>query len=245
MIERKLSLSRRVSLISIVLSLLAVAAGCGSAPVTGTTIVSQLRVTADSSSVNAGTTTQLHATSTDSNNKASDVTSSVNWSSSSPTVAAVSASGQLTGLAAGSTTISASLNGVSATMPETIGAPAVTGLTLSPSSTAIFTNGTQTFTALATYANNTTGDASGSAQWAVTPASVATIASGGVVTAVAPGTFHGDGDGWDVQVGGDRQRGGCSLDGDHGDAGDADDVAGAGRSSLRRRELTRTSRRRT
>ena len=222
MIERKLSSSRCISLISVVLSLLAVATGCGSHPVTGTTIVSQLRLTADSSSVNAGTTTQLHATSTNSDNQTSDVTLSVSWSSSSPTVAAVSPSGVLTGVTAGNATITASLNGISASMPEAIGAPAVTGLVLSPSSTAMFTNGTQTFTALATYANNTTGDASSGAQWSISPVSVATITGGGVVTAVAPGTFTVTASAGTLKADGDRQRGGCAADGDCGDAGDTD-----------------------
>jgi hypothetical protein len=71
-----------------------------------------LAITAASSSLDVDDTLQFTATGTFSNASASDITSSVAWSSTDEFVGTISSSGLFTALAAGSTTVQASQDGV-------------------------------------------------------------------------------------------------------------------------------------
>jgi YVTN family beta-propeller protein len=68
----------------------------------------------------AGSSTQLTATGTYSDGSAKDISGTATWSSSNPAVAAVSASGLVTAVAPGTTTITAALAGLSATASVTV-----------------------------------------------------------------------------------------------------------------------------
>ncbi|MGA9565823.1 MAG: Ig-like domain-containing protein [Candidatus Korobacteraceae bacterium] len=67
------------------------------------------------------------------------------------------------------------------------GANSITALTVAPASTTVQPGVTQQYTATATYGNNTTGDVTSSVTWSTTPTNVATITSGGLLTAVSLG----------------------------------------------------------
>ena len=71
-----------------------------------------------------GTTTQFDAKATLSDSTTQDVTSSATWQSSDATVATVSASGVVTGVAAGTVTVTATYQNVSGSLLLTINAPA-------------------------------------------------------------------------------------------------------------------------
>ena len=77
------------------------------------TLVS-LAVTPSSPSIAAGNTAQFAATGTYNNGATQDLTSAVTWSSSTPAIASVSSQGLASGAAFGSTTISASASGITA-----------------------------------------------------------------------------------------------------------------------------------
>ena len=112
---------------------------------------------------------------------------SVTWSSSAPTVATVnSASGIVTGLAAGSTTITATSEGKTGSATLTVLAP-VSTVTVSLASSSIAIGATTQATAVLKDA--TGGTLTGrTVTWTSGTTSVATVSASGVVTAVDAGT---------------------------------------------------------
>ena len=112
---------------------------------------------------------------------------SVTWSSSAPTVAAVSSSsGIVTALAAGSATITATSEGKTGSAPLMVLAP-VSTISVSLASSSIAIGATTQATAVLKDAsgNTLTGR---SVAWGSGTTSVATVNASGVVTAVGPGT---------------------------------------------------------
>ena len=91
-------------------------------PFTGTAgpALSSIAVTPPGPSILTGATQQFTATGTYSDNSTQNITSQVFWASSSTTVATINASGLATGVSAGSTTISATLSGVTRSTTLTV-----------------------------------------------------------------------------------------------------------------------------
>jgi len=93
----------------------------GSASVTVTVETPKsIAVTPASPSIGVGATQQFTATATYSTGSTANVTSSATWSSSSTATATISSGGLATGVAAGSTTITATVSGVSGTAALTV-----------------------------------------------------------------------------------------------------------------------------
>lgn len=84
--------------------------------------VTTITITPSSPSVNVGQTTQLTATATYDNGSTGNVSSTASWSSSDSTTATVSATGLVKGIAEGSPTITAALDGISGTATLTVNA---------------------------------------------------------------------------------------------------------------------------
>jgi hypothetical protein len=68
------------------------------------------------------------------------------------------------------------------------GGNTITALQIAPSNASVAPGVTQQYTAMATYGNNTTADVTSQVTWSTTLSSVATISSGGLLTAGALGT---------------------------------------------------------
>jgi uncharacterized protein YjdB len=110
---------------------------------------------------------------------------SVTWSSSNNSVATVNASGLVTGIAAGTATITVrSVDGnKTATSAITINVVATTGVSVSPTSASIFAGQTQQLAAAVLPANASNK----STTWTSSNTSVATVNSSGLVTGIAQG----------------------------------------------------------
>jgi hypothetical protein len=81
-----------------------------------TPLLASISITAPSGSLSAGSAQQFTATGTYSDNSTANITSQVTWTSSNPSVATIGTNtGLATGVAAGSTNITASLSGVTST----------------------------------------------------------------------------------------------------------------------------------
>jgi uncharacterized protein YjdB len=105
-------------------------------------------------------------------------------------VATISAAGLATALSSGSTTVTATLTGVSGTAAVTVSqAPpvTVTSIAVAPPAATIAAGATQQFAATATYSDGTTGNVTTTATWTSSKPTVATVASG-LATAVAAGS---------------------------------------------------------
>lgn len=108
------------------------------------------------------------------------------WSTSSAAIASVSTDGSVTGVSAGTATISASVDGKVGTAVVTVSPIPVATVTLSQSAITIGSTGTAQVVAIARDGNGTTLN-DRTTTWASSNTSVATVGATGVVTAVAKG----------------------------------------------------------
>ncbi len=175
--------------------------GCGggsATPNVSRPTLTSIAISPANPTVAPGATQQFKATATYSDHSTGDVTSSANWSSSDTSKATVQTAGQSSpglaaGIAAGSTTISASFGGQAST--TALNVKALTSLAISPANPVISVGATQGFKATATYSDNSSADATASANWSSSDPTVATIqtagqSSPGLATAVANGSAN-------------------------------------------------------
>ncbi len=143
-------------------------------------------------SIAAGLVEPFTAKGTFSNNTTQDITSLVNWTSSDPAVATVSNAAGLQGLATGVTqgtsTISASIGGVTSSTTLTVTPVALEMIMVTPVNPTLLPGQTEQFMAMGMYSDNSTQDLTNQVTWASANTAVATISAGGLATAVAPGT---------------------------------------------------------
>lgn len=113
---------------------------------------------------------------------------SVTWSSSAPTIATVSADGTVTGVANGSASITATVEGISGTATITVVDP-VTSVLVTPASLSLPVGGTAQVSAAArdTKGAPLTGRA---VVWSSSNPAVASVSASGIVTAVAAGSAN-------------------------------------------------------
>ena len=143
-------------------------------------------------SIAAGLVEPFTATGTFSDNTTHDITSLVNWTSSDPAVATVSNAaglqGVATGVAQGTSTISASIGGVTGSTTLTVTPVALEMIMVTPVNPTLLPGQTEQFMAMGMYSDNSTQDLTNQVTWASANTAVATISAGGLATAVAPGT---------------------------------------------------------
>ncbi|HET7456371.1 MAG TPA: Ig-like domain-containing protein [Gemmatimonadaceae bacterium] len=148
--------------------------------------VARVDVTPSTATVVVGQTVQLTATPRDASGNALGGRT-VTWTTSDPLVALVSSAGLVTGLNAGSVTITATVDGKQATAIVTVQPVPVGSVTVTPTSAALAVGGTATFEAtVKDPSGNTLTDRT--VTWSSSDVNVATVSSSGVVTAVGPGT---------------------------------------------------------
>ena len=118
-----------------------------------------------------GSTQQMTATGTYNDGSTKTFTSGVVWTSSDGSVATVSSSGQVTGIAAGTATITAQSGTITGTASITVALTNVTGVTISPTTGNVKANGgTVTFMALATISGSSKPvDVSAQVNWTIGP----------------------------------------------------------------------------
>ncbi|MDO5853417.1 MAG: Ig-like domain-containing protein [Thermoplasmata archaeon] len=150
----------------------------------GTSAVTGVSITDTTSTMRAGTSYQLTATvlPMDSRNK------SVSWSSSDTSVATVSTGGLVTGVAAGTVTITVvtAEGGYSDSVTITVRPAAGSAESVSLSATSVILQAGESVTLTATVSPSDAVNKSVS--WSSSDTSVATVSSTGAVTAVSPGS---------------------------------------------------------
>ena len=158
------------------------------APKTLTTIA----VTPATATIAVGATQHFTATAKYSDGSTANITTSATWSSSSPAIAKIAPSGLASALAAGSSTITAALSGVTGsatvTVPVPIVAKTLTSVAVSPATPSIAIGATQQFVATATYSDSTTANVTTSASWTSSNPAIAKITSPGLASALAAGS---------------------------------------------------------
>ena len=172
-------------------------AGSTTVTVTAATLQS-IALTPPTPSIAKGTTQQFTATGTYSDNSTQDITTQATWSSSDSTIATVSdaagSKGLGTGVAIGTATVSAALNGVTGSTSLTVTAATLQSIGVTPPAPSAAKGTTLQFTATGTYSDNSTQDITSQVTWASSATTVATISdaagSKGLASAVSVGTSN-------------------------------------------------------
>ena len=158
--------------------------------VSQTTLVS-LAVTPVNPAIAKGANKQFLATGTYSDNTTQDLTNTVAWSSSNTGVATIS-NGLATSVASGSTTITASYGGISASTTLTVTPTTLLSLAVTPTNPTIGKGTSRQFIATGTYSDSTTQDLTNTVTWSSSNTGVATISnaagSKGSASAAAAGS---------------------------------------------------------
>ena len=173
--------------------------------VTGNTVLtvtnatlSSVSVTPSTPSIPLGTTLQMKATGTFSDNTTQDLTTQASWQSSDTSTATVSnnsgSQGLVKSVAQGSSTVSAAVSNagtptaVSGSTTVKVTSATLNSITVSPSKASIAKGTTQQFKATGTYSDNSTQDITSSVSWSSSSTSTASISSSGLATGVAVGS---------------------------------------------------------
>ncbi|WP_426197521.1 Ig-like domain-containing protein [Massilia sp. DWR3-1-1] len=149
--------------------------------------VASLALTPAATTFQVGATGQLVATATYTDGSVVDVTRASVYTSATPTAVSVSASGLITGVAPGSSTLGASFGGQSASAQATTTPATITGIIVSPASATVNIGGAQQFTALATYLDGTSASITATAAWTSSSIATATVLNTGIATGLTAG----------------------------------------------------------
>ena len=137
-------------------------------------------MTPASPSIAVGTTQQFTATGLFSDNSTENITNQVTWASATPSVATISTTGLATALATGTSSITASLSGITGSTMLTVTPPlSLQSITVTPANPSIAVGTTEQFTAIGTFSDNSTEILTSQVTWASATPSVATISSHG------------------------------------------------------------------
>ena len=149
-------------------------------------VVVSVGVTLNAGNIQVGQTTQAVATARDSAGNGISGRA-VTWASSNPSVATVSSQGVVTAVANGSTSVKATVDGVSGSANLTVSTAVVSSVGVTLGSSSLVAGSTTQATAVASDAlgNAITGR---SVAWSTSNSAIATVSNLGLVTAVAGGT---------------------------------------------------------
>lgn len=156
------------------------------------TLVS-LGLTPAANNLAVGATAQLTALARYSDGSVVDVTDASTYVSASTAQVTVAASGVITGVAPGTSVITASFGGMSATAnATTLNGAVVPGMTISrlvvtPANGTVFVNGGMPFVATAFYSNNTNAIVTTAVSWTSSSTAIATVLPNGMATGVSAG----------------------------------------------------------
>ncbi|HEX6493871.1 MAG TPA: Ig-like domain-containing protein [Acidobacteriaceae bacterium] len=170
-----------------------------SAGVSGTTVLTvipavmiAIEVTPSPLSLAIGSTRQLSAIATYSDETTKDISSAATWTSSDGAIATVSANGIVTAVASGSSTVSAASGGITGSTNVQVSPAVLVSIAVSPGSASIPLGTTQRFTAIGSYSDASTQDLTTAVQWTSSDATVATISmtqsTAGLATSTATGS---------------------------------------------------------
>lgn len=134
-----------------------------------------------------GATQQFTATGTFTDSSTSDISATVTWASGTMATATISPAGLATGVAAGTTSITATLGSV-VSPGVTLTVIALQSIAVTPNPASVAVGATLQFVATGTYTDSSTSDISSLVTWSCLPSSTATISATGLATGVANGT---------------------------------------------------------
>ena len=137
-----------------------------------------------------GTMRALTATGRFSDNSMQDLTNNAQWTSMNALVATVTSRGMITGMAQGSTTVTATFLGVTGTDPVIVTPKVLQSISVTPADSTVAKGTKQQFVATGIYSDNSLQDITSSVSWSSSSTAVATVSnspgSKGLADAIAP-----------------------------------------------------------
>jgi trimeric autotransporter adhesin len=159
--------------------------------VEGSALIS-IQITPQGTPVPAGIEESLQATGSFADGQSLNLTSAVTWTSSSPSVATISntneSNGVVTGIAPGTTTITAVFAGVSGTATLTVTNATLSSIVVSPANPTISLGASEQFVAKGTFSDGSVLPITYQATWSSSNAAVAIITSRGIASSASAGT---------------------------------------------------------
>ena len=152
--------------------------------------LTSLSISPSTAALPLGKGTQLIATGTFSDNSTHDVSGSVIWSSSNPTVAAVAQDGQLRSNAVGTATVSAAQGKIAISTNVTITDAALAAIAISADSTMLAIGRKAQLKARGTFTDGTSREITNAATWSSSSPNVVAISPGGIAQAKRVGNVN-------------------------------------------------------
>ena len=154
--------------------------------------VTTLTITPAAPIIAKGLNTQFAVSGSFSDSTTQDLTFDAGWASSAPAVATVSddpgSKGFAQVLTVGTSTITATFDGVSGTALLTVTEPVLQSITVTPANPSILTLSTGSFQAVGHYSDETNPDITSLATWSSSQPGIATISAGGAAKTLTLGT---------------------------------------------------------
>ncbi len=150
-----------------------------------------IAVTPASATIAAGTTQQFVATGLFSDSTTQDLSAQVRWASSNPVFATISTSGLASAVAAGTTSVSATLGPVTGSAGLVVTSATLSSIAITPAGATIAKGTSQQFVATGTFSDGTTQDLTSAATWSSSSTSVATLSSAAGSEGLARGVGAG------------------------------------------------------
>ena len=147
-----------------------------------------IAVTPATLSIPVGLAVQFTASGTYSDGKVRDITSSVAWASGDVSVASVATGGVADSIVAGSSTISATLEGVNGAASLTVTTATLESIAVTPLAPTISANSTIQLSATGSYSDATVQNITSFVTWSSGTTSVATVDENGLVSSLAVDT---------------------------------------------------------
>ena len=147
-----------------------------------------ISISAASSTVPVGEAVQLSAIGSFTDKSTKDLSSSVSWVSSAPSVLSVGNSGMASGVAVGAASVAASSASASAVVNLSVSAPALSSLSLSPAGPTLPLGATLQLSVTGTFSDGSTQDVTQQVTWNLDNPTIASISATGLVSGLQIGT---------------------------------------------------------
>ncbi|WP_406697341.1 Ig-like domain-containing protein [Singulisphaera sp. Ch08] len=151
-------------------------------------VVVSIAVAPTAPSVAKGLSQQFRATGTYSDQTTQDLTGQVAWASGTPSIATITAGGLAGGADLGTSTITATLGGVSGTSVLTVTAARLVSIVVGPQDVSVEMGQTSQLAAVGVYTDGSTRSLTGQVAWVSANNAVATISNSGLASGLAAGT---------------------------------------------------------
>jgi len=145
--------------------------------------LSSISITPSGASIPLGINQQLAAFGTYNDGSTQDLTNSVQWTSSNPTIVSFSGLGMATADALGTVTVMATSGTIGATCQLQVIPPIVLSFTVAPASSLLALGAREQLSALATFSDGTTQDMTASVSWSSENPAIANVSNQGLVVA--------------------------------------------------------------